>query len=228
METALTETQLQERTQTITATIGMLEIHVDGLVIETTEEYTSTAELLQTIKGRFKELDAAEHDFTGPINDGLKRIRDFFRKPKERLMQIERSIKAAILDYDQRESARRRQAELAAQKILQDQRDREAQERAAKLVVQQKPEEAKRVIETAKATPVPAVVLPRETPKVAGLVKRKVVKWRFTDKSLVKLAFLVPDEDAIKKTVAGLGKKAEEIVGGIETYEEDEIASRSR
>lgn len=54
---------------------------------------------------------------------------------------------------------------------------------------------------------------------------RKNWKFRITDAAAVSQSFLVPDEVAIGKTVRALGLGAEKVVGGIEVWSDDKVAS---
>ena len=89
----------------------------------------------------------------------------------------------------------------------------------------EKQAEAEQVIAEAAATPAP---MPSEAApvQVSGVKVKEVWKWRFTNTKLVNPSFLIPDEAAITKAVAGLRERAAEVVGGIEVYKQTTVDNR--
>lgn len=118
-----------------------------------------------------------------------------------------------------REKAQREQQE-ALRKQIEDQRITQAQTLADAGHV----EIADQILDA------PVVVAPVELPKptAAGVSVRKVVKFRIIDPAKINRAYLVPDETKIRAQVKALGKDAASVVGGIEVYEENELAVRAR
>jgi hypothetical protein len=76
------------------------------------------------------------------------------------------------------------------------------------------------------ASAVVAPVIQRATPKVSGLTMRDVWKFEVTDPSKINAAFLMPDEQKIRKQVAALKADAAAIIGpGVRIWSEKVPAS---
>lgn len=125
------------------------------------------------------------------------------------------------------EDDRRRRLE---EQRLADELRRRAQEQAtrqaAALEAQGKSQLAEAVLERAIVAPAPAVVLPDETPKVAGISQRQVWKWRVVDESLVPREYLKLDDTKIGAYVRAM--KSTGAIPGIEIYAEmDESVRRT-
>jgi DNA repair exonuclease SbcCD ATPase subunit len=78
------------------------------------------------------------------------------------------------------------------------------------------------------AVSVVAPVITSVAPKVAGIARRLVWKWKVTDESKIGRVYLAIDEAKIEKLVKALGKDAEVTVGGIECWQENDISARSK
>lgn len=65
---------------------------------------------------------------------------------------------------------------------------------------------------------VPSVKI--EQPKIKGISTSTLKRFRIVDAGAIDRAYLIPDEQKIRKLVEACGKDAEKIVGGIEFYEE--------
>lgn len=80
-------------------------------------------------------------------------------------------------------------------------------------------------LETQAATVV-APIIQREPPKVVGLATREVWRFEIVDASKINAAFLMPDEQKIRKQVAALKGDAAAIIGpGVRIWSERSIAA---
>ncbi|MCO6445689.1 MAG: hypothetical protein J5J04_16575, partial [Anaerolineae bacterium] len=80
-------------------------------------------------------------------------------------------------------------------------------------------------IET-RAAAVVAPIIQREAPKVAGVATREVWRFEITDPTKINAAFMVPDEQKIRKQVAALKGDAAAIIGpGVRVWCEKSIAA---
>jgi hypothetical protein len=71
-----------------------------------------------------------------------------------------------------------------------------------------------------------APVVERETPKVSGVATREVWKFEITDPSKINAAFMMPDEQKIRKQVAALKGDAGSVIGpGVRIWSERQLAA---
>lgn len=125
---------------------------------------------LKRIKALAKSIDEQEKSITRPINEGLKRVRDMFRAPKEWLEKAEAALKGECLRWDgEQERERARLAAEAARKA--DEERRQLAEAAAREAAAGNAETAQ-TIQQAAAMVAPAPV--EVAPKIAGESHREV------------------------------------------------------
>ncbi len=74
--------------------------------IEDNEEYQELVEVLQSIKGRYKLLEAKEKELTAGINASLQSIRAMFKPAKTFYKRAEDHLKGAILVWRNEEKKR--------------------------------------------------------------------------------------------------------------------------
>lgn len=198
-----------------------------------TELAAASAFRKECVKQPLSDLD---RDFK-PIKQGLDRqkaqviaLHRKYAAPFERAGAI---IDATIKQYDA--ECKRRQIEAAnrIRQSLQDAAEQSAIERAAEMVSSD--DEMEQMLgahllediaqgEVKPSTELPAMIPVK--PKVAGLSLPTRKKFRIVNVDAIKREYMVPDEVAIQKVVTREGKRAEEIVQGIEYYEETGVASR--
>jgi hypothetical protein len=78
------------------------------------------------------------------------------------------------------------------------------------------------------AASIVAQVVQTEAPKVSGIARKKVWKYRIKDPSAIKRAYLTEDEVKIGKLVRAMGAEAADMVGGIEVWQENDVAARAK
>jgi hypothetical protein len=133
------------------------------------------------------------------------------------VLEAERVIKGKLMTFKNQEDAKRRkeqeEAQAKARKLAEDEQLR----KAAALEAQGKKSQAEAVL--AQPTKPQAVIIPPSLPKSQSVIKT-VKKYKVVDENGVKREFCSPNAGQMWKAVQLYGKKAEEIVGGIEVWEE--------
>ena len=190
--------------------------------IATHNEFIAASNILRDIKSRGKRLDDLRRQMTKPLDDSKAKIMDFFRIPTDALAAAEKSVKAAILRYNQQRD-KERDAELARLS-----REKEAAAEAAAAAALEAAEagdvdaamELMGVQEDVVAVP----IVVADPPKVEGIGTRKEWKWRLVDFNLVPHRYLKLDDAAIGNAVrSGAGQIT---IPGIDVYSEEIITSR--
>lgn len=105
-----------EKTKQLTDTALKVCDNLAGYKIETTEKYELAVADLKAAKELLKAVDAREKEITAPLNQGLKRARDFFRPAKNRLQAIIDKINSEMFSFRraQEAEAKKKEEELAA------------------------------------------------------------------------------------------------------------------
>jgi hypothetical protein len=142
--------------------------------------------------------------------------------PLKRFMEAARQLVVSWVDAERKQ---RQQIENEKAALAKKQAEDAAVAQATTLQRFGRKAEAEQVIAEAAATPAP---MPSEAApvQVSGVKVKEVWKWRFTNTKLVNPSFLIPDEAAITKAVAGLRERAAEVVGGIEVYKQTTVDNR--
>ncbi len=70
-----------------------------SLTIRSSDDYVFAGQILDEVKGRWKDLEARRVEITGPMNAALKSANDLFRTPLEALKKAETVVKAEIARY---------------------------------------------------------------------------------------------------------------------------------
>lgn len=142
------------------------------------------------------------------------------------LQDAERIVKALMGEFAQREAVRLRQIEDAARRAAQEENDRLAIERAARLEMEGRRAEAALVMNEAEAPVLPVFVAPQA--RVEGVSTHDVYSYRLVDVSKLKPEFLIPDEKKIAAIVRSMKEAASAIVGegAIEIQKSKGISAR--
>ena len=188
------------------------------------ETYAQAGEILITIKGLRKEIDATFDPITKKAHGVWKESLDQKKKAEAPLIEAENIIKPALAAYDREQEKIRREEEERqreiARKAEEDRRLREA-EQAEK---EGRTEEAQAIIE--EPVYVSPVVLEKTTPKVQGISMQKIWKFRVVNESLVPREYMTPDMVKIGGMVRAT--KGSVKVPGIEIYSEDIVKAGAR
>lgn len=195
-------------------------------------------------KGKITDYDREQERIRA---DEQRRQDEIARKERERkeaeAREIERKAREAA-DTARREAEARRQTEEKARRDADEARKRGDAEAAAEAdrVARAAAKEAAKFdskadrVESAaseksadlqmQAACVVAPIIQRAPPKVAGLSMRDTWKFEITDPSKINAAFLMPDEQKIRKQVAALKADAAAIIGpGVRIWSEKTAAS---
>lgn len=159
--------------------------------------------------------------------DEQERIRREEQRKAEEAARRERER----IEAQAREAERKAQEKAAAERRAAEEAAAAGRaEEAAKLNAKAAATEAKaaeKVEQLAeRSAAVVAPVIQREAPKVAGVASREVWRFEITDPSKINAAFLMPDEQKIRKQVAALKGDAASLIGpGVRIWSERSIAS---
>lgn len=154
-----------------------------SITIASNDQYEHAGAFLKQIKDRQRELDAEQKSITKPINDSLKRIRDLFRGPLDRLSQAERVVKSGMADWYRKEQQRIADERRAAAEAARKEQERLAR-RAEKAA--EKGQDDKAMELQMQAAHVAPPVVQAEAPKAAGVA----VRTRWTAEVVDKMALI--------------------------------------
>jgi len=203
--------------------VNLLPEKAKSIIITTNQEYEVAGTFLTTIKGRRKKVSETFDPICKKAWDAHKEAVAQRKKLTDPLDEAEKIVKSCISKYitlcerTRREEQRRLEAE-----------EKKRQEEQAILEAQnaETEEEATEIIEEAIENR-PVVVAPKIETKVEGISRRMVWMWKYANLSKINPEFLIPDEKKINLIVKSMGKNAEQMVGGISTYQEAIISARS-
>jgi len=144
---------------------------------------------------------------------------DEARKEQQRLQEIaDRARAKATQEAQERREAAEREAAAG--------RQAEADRLRAQAAKIEEKGEAKADSFQNRAETTVAAIVPRETPKVAGITQRDNWVYRITDPTKINAAFLMPNEVKIGKAVKSLKLEAAELIGaGVEIKNEPIIGA---
>ena len=169
--------------------------------IATAEQCAIVADLLQTLKGDAKRLDAKKKLATAPMTAAMKEIRSWFKPAETAMADLEALLKRKIADFNARQRDAQRIALLQAESALKEGTHSEAKAALASIEA---------------AAPV----------AIQGLQTRIVWRYRITNIKNLSREYMMPDDSKISARVRSL--KAEATIPGIEVYSEESIASVSK
>jgi len=99
--------------------------------IKNQEVYDTSARILTDIKTRIYDIEKKRVEIAKPIQDGLKALNDFFKRPIERLQGLETTLKRIMGDYIRRKELEAAEKQRAADEIARKEREK-AEKEAAK------------------------------------------------------------------------------------------------
>jgi hypothetical protein len=200
-----------------------------ALKVTTDAEYQAAGDFLgEVVKAALGQLDDAFDPIISSWHAGHKQSLATKRELAAPLKEAEAIAKGAMAKYHLAVQAAQREA---AAKLAQEAAEQAAIERATALLDEGKDDEAEGLltalamgeVEPTFEAPVKVVA-----PKAEGTSVRMLKRYRVTDESKVRRAYLTPDHKAIQALVNQAGKGAEEIVGGIEFFEEPSVGVSRR
>jgi hypothetical protein len=170
METEEIKVKLDESLQESVKFYDIIKDHQ----IEDEKEYEEATELLKATKGKIKLLDQERTLTVKPLNDQVRQINSWYKKPLDKLKSIESTMKKMLAQYQLRQ--RQEQEKLLAQAASEKTDHAEAQ-----LLVMQ----------AAKKT----------APAISGVSVREVWKWDLSDESKVPMEYYSLDHSKIDAAV---------------------------
>lgn len=203
---------------------------VESFEVNDATTYEIAAEELTSIKRKASTLDEQRKAITKPLDEAKANVMALFRGPLDLLGKAEGILKGKMLTYTQEQQRIAREAQLAAERAAQAERDRLAAE-AAKLAAEGRAGEAmvkQQVAEMIVAAP-PAVAEPA---KVAGVSVRSTVDFEVVDlHALVRhiaahpelVALLTVDSVKLRAYVRGLGTACQ--LPGVHVFEKASLAA---
>jgi hypothetical protein len=197
-------------------------IHVRD--IENEDEYQVSGEILRQVK-TLKDRIINHHK---PIKEATKDAYDSVVVAEKSLLTpldyIRAKIEGVRAGYRARIKALQQAEQSRLQQVLQNTATEQAVQRAATLIEQGKESEAREIVDRlgrGEIKPISEVPIIIKTPKSEGVGTRTLKRFRVVDINKVDLRFLIINKTKVNQVIRIHGKKAEEIVGGIEYYEEE-------
>ncbi|HEX9641764.1 MAG TPA: hypothetical protein VGB13_10685 [Candidatus Krumholzibacteria bacterium] len=225
LQSAETEAQKAE-----TDSIAML-AQAEGFTIASNTQYEQSAALLQSIKGKQKDLEGLRKSITRPIDEAKQRVMKLFSPSADRLANAELKLKRAMLAFTQENKRKQEEAQAALRE--RERKERERLERQAEKAREKGQEEKAAALEQ-KAEDVPELEVVVPEPEVEGISMR--VTWRADVVDLLALVKAVAaGEQALSmiepnmKQLNGLARAMKEdlAVPGVKAVSEEGIAARA-
>jgi hypothetical protein len=199
---------------------AMILTHAKEFRIATNVSYKLAGEELKRIKGAMKRMEELRTAITRPMDAAKRAVMDLFGPPAERLATAERSIKSAMVTYQNEIERQAREERLIAEREAREQQER--LEAAASRAAERGEMETADALQSQAATVQPVAVT-RETPKIAGINFRDAWKFEITDPAAIPREYLLVDESKIRKIVQAM--KADTKIPGVRVYSEKQPAS---
>lgn len=185
--------------------------------ITTRVQFVSGAERLRDVKGLQKGLEAERVKVTGPMNEALRQVNEWFRGPMANLVKAEKVIKDALAKFEWAETAKIRAEEVKAREAARV--EAEELERRARSALQKGNVDKAADLVARAATVVPQMAATAPV-KAKAMAFTDVWDVTVTDPQLVPRQYLVVDEAKIKAVVKAM-KGDIEIPGVTITHRRD-------
>jgi len=200
-----------------------------SLAIRHQEDYEVAGIMLQDVKGRLKRLEELRKGMTRPLDESKRKIMDLFKKPLDRLSEMESIIKRKMLKYcdDVKRMAAEEQRRLEEKAKKEEERKRKQLEARAKKVRESGDDlKADSLQKEAEGVSVPVMRVEEEVPIVDGTYTRKIWKFKIVDQNQIPREYMIPDEALLSSIAKTKKEKAQ--IPGVEFFFEETIASRGR
>ncbi|KKN56863.1 hypothetical protein LCGC14_0567880 [marine sediment metagenome] len=185
----------------------------------------AAAFLTETVKPALKKIEETWRPMQRKTQAAHLEVVAQRRAIEDPLLEAERLVKGGLAAYDDEqdrlEAEAERQRQAAARKVA----EQEQLDAAEHLEKQGHLEAA---VERLDAPTVPVMPAPAPRAKARGVSSRPVYKFRVLDPAKVSRGFLKVDRSKVLGVVRKMGPDAEELVGGIEVYQERQIGARAR
>lgn len=179
--------------------LGMLH----AFAIENEEDHSFAGEVLLQVKASWKELEEKRTAVTGPLNEALRTVNDWFRPVQQPLKEAERILKEKISAFIIARKAANEAAMLAAASAAQ------AGDGEAALV---------------------HVGAIQDAPRVAGISVKEVWDWEVENLDEVPREFLTVDERKVREAIwyADTEKRAPLPIPGLRFVLRGQVTARAR
>jgi len=213
----ITIQEIQERALTVPEKARNVKIMDD-------KTYEAAGEILLQIKDLRKQIDAAFDPIIKKAHEAHKEAVSQKKRADAPLVEAENILKPQIGAYLAEKERQRREEE---ERLREEARKQEEEERLRAAIAAEQAGQ-KEVAEEIMETPfvVAPVVVPKTTPKVAGISTRQNWKFRIVSEKLIPREYLAPDMVKIGGVVRALKDKAN--IPGVEVFPEDTIAAGRR
>src|SRR3990167_5072296 len=184
----------------IKARTNKMQTVVNALVINNERGLDEAAKIRAGIKAVAKEIDEKKKEITQPLNLALKNVRGLFVPLEEACEKASRAVDSKVLDYHQKISKEREEAEAKLAKRV----DNGTMKMSTAAKKMEELPEAQRHVTT----------------ENGAITIRKIKKFRVVDITKVPVEYIIPNEVKIRKAMFD-----NILVSGVEYYEEDNITS---
>jgi hypothetical protein len=208
--------------------VNQIMVVAQSLEITSQDQAEKAAEELKIIKSKWKDLEAKRKTLAIPIDASKKALQELFVPILNRYTQAEGLIKSAILKFNQKQEAIRREEERKAQEKFQREQEKERLAVEARIAKAKekgdevKAESLKEKIEEKPFVPAPTITA---SPKLKGFSTRKIWRYKVTDFAKV------PDEYKLinDKMCSGMATATKGAIQapGIEFYCEETASVRT-
>lgn len=239
---------LDEQEQALALQANSLTALAHSLTVTTQADYTRVLELITTmINPVLKEVDATFDDL---IADAYKAHRNLIARKAEKAAPFEQAkshIQFIALEWRRAEQAKAaevaRLARVEQERIARETQINRLKEQRAEeislLMQQGQVDQAQEAISKVMAgdlgplprldiPPIAPSYTPPVAPEVPGVSTRTYWHFQVTNSAEIKREYMTPDEKLIKKIVESKHKDAEGIVGGIQVWPDEGMATRGR
>lgn len=218
----MTTTELAIPERELRAQGSALITEAEAIQITSHDQYTAAGQFLVNVAALKRSITAAMKPVKEATHAAHKAATSLENDLLAGPARADVIVRTRMQAYQRAEQLAREKAQREQQEILRKQIEDQRLQQAQTLADAGHVEVAEQLLEA------PVVVAPVELPKptAAGVSVRKIVKFRIIDPAKINRPYLIPDETAIRNQVKALGKDAERLVGGIEVYEESDLAVR--
>lgn len=207
-------TELQKNDEQVMTRSLSLATKAQTLAVTCDEEYNAAADQLKDAKALRKEIVTHFQDMKAKAYDAHQTV---CRKEKKALDPCDGVITLIGSKMGVYERARAEAARVVAERARRE-AEEQAMAEAKALEDAGLNEAAERRIED--PVPPPAKAPPPAAPKVAGIVPKRPWTFTITDEAQIDRLYCKPDPVKIRAAIKLHHKKAEEMVGGIEVYQD--------
>lgn len=195
-------------------------VEVQKLIIGTSDQYVFANDKLKLVKSRAKELNDLRLSLTRPLDESKERIMNLFRPAVDKFKTAEKMIKDAMLEYDREMEKKRAEEEEALRKAAEEERER--LEKEAKKIAKNGDLDAALALRQ-QAGEIEDPTVEKDTPKVSGLAKRKIWKYRITNMDKLPREYMIPNHEMLSEFARET--KGEADIPGVEVYYEEILQS---